>query len=277
MKKLYIIFAILAACLVCSCKKEEAPFIKVDKDAVELDVNGTAVDVGVSSNLEWYLETSADWIKVKRNSSGGGIMISAAKNTSTEGREGTVTIKGQGAPSVSVKVSQVQMNSVSVTTSTVLTFDETAQNFSINISYNTPYKIDIPSDAGWLTMEPESKAMQSKDIVFHLAANEGKTARTAVFVISADGCQDISVTVNQTGVPQYFSFRVSGVQSFRVPSLDNKGNKATVEYDDNVLEYKAGCSLPVGTEKLFVVKSPDIQSVSFANCEGLDSIDFSGL
>lgn len=277
MKKLYIIIAVLAACLVSSCKKEEAPFIKVDKDAVELDVNGTAVDVGVSSNLEWYLETSADWIKVKRNTSGGGIKISASKNTSTEGREGTVTIKGSGAPSVSVKVSQVQMNSVSVTTSTVLTFDEKAQSFSINLSYNAPYKIDIPSDADWLSMDPESRAMQSKDISFRLAANEGKTARTAVIVISADGCQDISVTVNQTGIPQYFSFRVSGVQSFRMPSLDNKGKKATVEYDDNVLEYKAGGSLPVGTEKLFVVKSPDIQSVSFANCEGLDSIDFSGL
>ena len=113
MRNLYILIFILVTMMFISCNKNKEPYINVDAECVTIDSDGKAVAVNIVSNCTWSLETSNNWIKVKRGTGDNSLLISAAKNTSPESRTGSVTIKGNGVSSV-IKVVQEQRNTISV-------------------------------------------------------------------------------------------------------------------------------------------------------------------
>ena len=276
MRNLYILIFILVTMMFISCNKNKEPYINVDAECVTIDSDGKAVAVNIVSNCTWSLETSNNWIKVKRGTGDNSLLISAAKNTSPENRTGSVTIKGNGVSSV-IKVVQEQRNTISVDGATSISLDSNAQTFSITLLFNTLFEIKIPSDTTWLMVVENAKSLDNKEIVFSIKENTNKSAREANISITATGCQSITLKVIQAGAKQSLRYVVSGVTDFTAPLLGNKGNQAFISYDGTTVEYSSGISLPVKSETEFVIESPEIQTIFFEQCSGLESIDFSEL
>lgn len=274
MKNRFLITLFFSFLMLASCEKT-GPYINVDTESVELGTNGEAVSVNVSANCTWSLATSAEWIKVKRGADALTLLISASKNQGTESREGTVTLKAEGV-SKTIKVKQAQMNVVNVIGDTQITMDSQPGQIEINVEFNTEFTSEITAGSEWLTIV-STKALSTKTITLKVAENNTKDTRQAQLVIKAEACQPVTVTINQTGQPQSFSYTVSGVSSFKVPSLDNKGNAATVKVNGQSYDYKAGTSLGVEGSTQFEITGPEIYGVSFNGCEGLDAVDFSQL
>lgn len=267
--------AIISLSLFFSCTKTSTPYIDIESEQVTIESDGAGVSIKVNSNCNWSLTTDQDWIKVKRNSAEGKLIISASKNLTPEDRNGSVTLKGDGV-SKTVKVLQKQLNSISVDGTTSIKLNEEAHQLSFKVLFNTPFEVNIPKEADWLSLVDGTKAMQSKELQFYVKSNDSKNGREAIVSLTAEKCEPLKIIIYQTGRSQTVVFTVSSVERYPIPLLENKGNSATVESEGQTQDYKAGTYLNVNSESEFIIHSPEIQSVHFTTVEGLDAIDFSG-
>ncbi len=200
MKK-YLQFTLLTLLMfACETKGEFTPELAfysdtITADTMTLEQSGGDYIVSISSNIEWSIFTNNDWIELSATEGVAtekqDITLSISPNQTYENRLGEVVVK-YGDKSQIIYVEQLQKDTLS-TNKDIYEIDYTEQTLQITVSSNIDVEIDIPADADWITVAPESKAMSDKIINLNIAKN-GYDERSAIVTIKNSG-SGISETI----------------------------------------------------------------------------------
>lgn len=276
MKKLFAICICLFG-IFASCKKEE-PVINVSQSSIEAESEGGTFSIQVVSNVEWTQLCGESWIKIKRESDNSSITVTVVKNSNPDGRTGLITLSSPDVSAV-ITVNQKQQNTIVLDGENMVTIEETESTFNLDTKANTDFKVEIPSDAGWLTVVEGTKAMTARPITFHVDANPVHEARSTEVYLKADKCEPVLVKITQMGSPYSFEVSLSGIDGFAVPSINNGGYPATVLYNGEESEYSKGMKIQLDNPESNKVsfRVYQLSDVTFNDIVGIDEMDFSGM
>lgn len=276
MKKLFAICICLFG-IFASCRKEE-PMITVSQTSIEAEAAGGTFTIQVVSNVEWTQLCGESWIKIKRESDNSSITVTVVKNGDPDGRTGHITLSSPDVSTV-ITVSQKQQNTIVLDGENLINVEEAESTFSLDTKANTDFKVEIPSEAGWLTVVEGTKAMTTKAITFHVDANPVHEARSAEVYLKADKCEPVLVKITQMGRPYYFEATLSGISRFAVPAIFNNNHPAKVLYNGMESEYFKGMIVDFSSSESNEVgiKVYQLVKVTFNDIVGVDKLDFSGM
>lgn len=276
MKKLFAICICLFG-IFASCRKEE-PMITVSQTSIEAEAAGGTFTIQVVSNVEWTQLCGESWIKIKRESDNSSITVTVVKNGDPDGRTGLITLSSPDVSTV-ITVSQKQQNTIVLDGENLINVEEAESTFSLDTKANTDFKVEIPSEAGWLTVVEGTKAMTVKAITFHVDANPVHEARSAEVYLKADKCEPVLVKITQMGRPYYFEATLSGISRFAVPAIFNNNHPAKVLYNGMESEYFKGMIVDFSSSESNEVgiKVYQLVKVTFNDIVGVDKLDFSGM
>lgn len=177
---------------------EENPYLTVS--ANELSCADSALSTasfGISSNSDWTISCSADWLSIstEKGSNDTTIVLTANANTSLSGRTAEIIVSGAGTtetitltqsasePFLTVSVTDIELSSEAGSTSTLL------------ILTNTEYSISC--SAGWITYSQNTDSDTTILTVTANTANLNTNERNTTLTVSIDGGETCSVTVTQ--------------------------------------------------------------------------------
>lgn len=186
--------ALLGAAMVLVGCKQPAPMETVLEASVktaEFSANSPAkVTVKLTANNAWTASSSAEWLSLSATSGEGdaSIVLSATENIGPAGeaapeRTAQVTIKSE-EKSVSVSVKQSAETVVFVTDKTSATVPAEGASVVVAVEYNTPYTVEIPADAPWIT-KAATKAVAQANVTLSVAANTETVSREATVTLKA--------------------------------------------------------------------------------------------
>jgi hypothetical protein len=150
----------------------------------------------ISSNTNWTISDDSDWLTASQASGSGNGTITAtySANTLTTTRVGIITISGTGINPHSVSVTQIGINTLSVTPSNrYVNSEEGSTSFTIDSNTNW----SVSDDANWLTVSPTSGNGNSTLIVSY-TPNTLITSRVGTITVSGSGVSSQSVSVTQS-------------------------------------------------------------------------------
>jgi hypothetical protein len=179
--------------------------LTVSAATLDFAASGETKPVTVTSNVSWTVSKDAAWITVSPalGSNNGTISVTAAANTATSQRTGTVTVTG-GSITHTVSITQAAAGTTPPPAPTLTvspgTVDFAAGGGSqrMTIQSNTDWTA-VSSDA-WAGVSPASGSGNGT-VSMTAAANTGSSARTATVTVSGGGLTR-TVTVTQAAAQQ---------------------------------------------------------------------------
>ena len=170
---------------------------QVSKDRVDVAPNlqllgdGQVTELTVTANCSWTITKSADWLTVNPMSGNNTetVRVSAGKNSTSEPRYATLTVKGGKAPEKYVMVTQLAgtvVPEVKTLTADVssLAFEAKGEAKTIKIASNTTWSITGKPE--WCLLS-ESSGSGSRDITVTANENTKTEDRSGQIVIEGDG------------------------------------------------------------------------------------------
>lgn len=274
----YLMLALTLALTFAGCKKQ--PYLKVDKPSLSLSSAGGAEQIVVDANYPWTVSASAPWIKMGHNEGENILSVTVSPNYATDGRQGSISFKSEGMV-VEVPVLQAQRDAVELETSERVEVSAAAQQIGIPLKSNVALTAVVTEGADWVSVV-STKSMDPYTVTLALKANEDLEGRRArVSFQDALGVVLRDLTVVQAGRPRILRASFRDVASFPVPVLTEFSGSVLygtvfwdadtqgVPYDETlskVYDDRAG-SLRIEAE--------NVRSVTFADVNGLVSIDLS--
>ena len=189
MKK-YIILLLSAVVAFCGCEgtKPDASItlIQTSKDEIDVPVDGAKVRLAFVSALEWYAETSDEWLSITPDKGEAGtsyITVQVDKNMGEEKRTGVVNICSDDLV-FPVKIIQKPYEA----TFEVLDNQRYVSGLGgeVTISIKTDVDFEISIDADWLK-SAESKAAFVSNVVLYAEPNPIQEQRSATVTFLAYG------------------------------------------------------------------------------------------
>jgi len=178
-------------------------YLYVSSSALSFPAAGSEIELTVSSNLNWTVENSADWIGIDPVSSSGygAIVITIGENTTEIARTSTLEIKStnaeNGTITQQVSISQADSDpSVIELSVSELSFESATSVSSITVSSNTTWSVNV--DADWITVNPKT-GTNNVEITLSVAENNSVNARQAVVSITNNSDAEASILVTQLG------------------------------------------------------------------------------
>ncbi len=185
--------------------------IGLENNAVAFEFNSTdPVKFNVNSNVAWSIEkTNLDWLAVtpvtgdlKKNVE---ITLTPSANTGAE-RSGTLTVKGEGAESVVITVTQTKLAAAldvkDLVNNTIAFAADPAETVKFRINTNAAWTITASAD--WVSATPAKGEASDADVEVAVAAvkNEGDAREATLTIKSANAdLQDVVITVKQEAAP----------------------------------------------------------------------------
>lgn len=280
MKRLLLLAIAVVLLAASSCKKEDIPYITPELTSVTVNADGENVSIVVNSNVDWKVESSMYWAKTKRNQENGTVDIYVSKNSETNDRAAVITlysIESEETKAV-INITQLQKNAIAIDGSSSLELESGEQTFSITLKTNVKYDITISEDCTWISQVFPSKAMQSVNCEFSVAANLSMKEREAQIVFSAKNCQDIKVNVTQRGRPQSLKFTATAEGQISAPVLETEDTDVKILWSGQMSYFYNGMVLNIESSPAEVeIRAHKLSALSFNNIIGIGAIDFSGL
>lgn len=211
MKKFFVMLMVAIAAI--SCEKEDpiVPAIVFDKAGQEIyiETEGTnGMELSFNSNVSWKAAVQgADWVVVSPKEGLAGdavIRIIADENKTKENRSAKLVITAaESATAAQVAVAEATLVQYQVDAfelvDTLATFGEEGGTASIKVMTNVDFKVTIPADAKWLTAVG-TKAYGEKVYEIKVDAfSELDASRSAEVTVSAEGFEDVTYTISQSG------------------------------------------------------------------------------
>ena len=258
---------------------------------VKLPQAGGSFEVVVKSNIDFTYAIKADWIKAvtSRALTENTMRFEAEANPDVDSRKGEIVFKGDGYTET-VTVTQSQNNVITLSTSTV-EIDTKGGNFSVQVSSNIEYKVEIESECDWIS-QIESRALTTSTLNFAVAENTSKVDRSATISISGEGVSE-KITVNQKYVSPnpnnkiiYTSTNGDIVEPYDSAAFNANIVSNTYKNGQGIIEFDADLTT-IGKEAFY--KSPTLMSISipssvtsigtnaFADCSALTKLNISDL
>ena len=164
------------------------PFIEIGQTSYEIGAKGGTLAVGVSSNVEFTVETSAGWVVRQGNTTS----FTIAENTAREERTATVTFKYENI-SKSITIVQKETDVLENGGDDTYTVPAEGGDIDILIRSNVDYIVECPAE--WIN-EITTKTVRENHHLFKVEANTVAEERTAKITVSF-GEVSIEVTVRQ--------------------------------------------------------------------------------
>ena len=221
-KRFYTI-SLVAACLLLAaigCKKDNTSntVLTIAQQIYTVEAAQTNIDIEIKANIDFTIhiaEDGASWIEHSKTTNKGNDTKTAsfniAANQSEDGRNTTIRfVSSDGRIEHSVAISQKPTEKFVVDNDTY-TVDYTAQNLSIELQSNFDIEVKISCDGDWITLT-ESRALESRTLVFDITENNSTKARKATIEVGGKSEQKM-LTVNQTGFPRRMQLSLSHSQA----------------------------------------------------------------
>lgn len=233
--------AIAIAAIACKPEEQIVPEVTVltDQATLVIPTEGGEVSVDFQSNVEWTAAlkdaSAADWCTITPSTGAAGsasFKVIALENKTNDNRTVTVVINAQTAKA-EVTVTQLQKDALVLDGEK--TFDVPAEGGQVKFTVNHNLAIEAAADADWL-VQTKTKAMQTSELTFDVAANTG-AARTGKITVSAGDLKE-EITVNQAAwVPVFEVAPVEdqwiAVEGGSVSITVNANVEYTVTTDEN--------------------------------------------
>ena len=183
----------------CGCKekKQTKDFLQINGSAL-LVFSGEAETQSISytshPRAEAVVISESPWCQVKAVGSQNipaAIEVSVSENGTTE-REATISVTAGKAEAIQITVKQFAAASFfEVIADNVLRLDKEAGQQQITVNANVPFTASVSSEQNWCTASTTSTG-----VTVSVTENENDE-RTAVVTISADGHDDVNITIIQ--------------------------------------------------------------------------------
>ena len=152
----------------------------------------------VSSNTDWSVASSADWVKIGTTSGSGNAQVtaSAEENTATTQRTATITLKTtDGKAIATIKVTQNPADVVFSIDIKEFSIDAKGEEITIKIKHNTAYSVKSMPD--WVNQGNKTVSGDTDKISFAVQHNPGYK-RQGEIIFNGDGIYG-TVTIKQFG------------------------------------------------------------------------------
>ena len=152
----------------------------------------------VSSNTDWSVASSADWVKIGTTSGSGNAQVtaSAEENTATTQRSATITLKTtDGKATATIKVTQNPADVVFSIDIKEFSIDAKGEEITIKIKHNTAYSVKSMPD--WVNQRKKTVSGDTDNISFAVQHNPGYK-RQGEIIFNGDGIYG-AVTIKQFG------------------------------------------------------------------------------
>lgn len=199
--------------------------LSVSETAFDVNAPAGSESVDISSNKDWTAITNDTWINLSpaSGSGNGTLTINHDENTDLVARAGVVVISAPGCPDISITVTQQGAIPFLSADRTDITVNAAAGMESLDISSNKNW--GIASNDTWISLSTDiGSGNETVDLTF--TENTTASTRTGTITLSAAGCPEVTITVNQNGAGVIFtisdnSFEVdppSGTESVDISS-----------------------------------------------------------
>ncbi len=205
MKKILFSLMAIAVALV-SCKKEEqiVPEIKADKTEYQIPLAGTEEAeffVEFTTNVDWTakLKETYDWCTIvgsKGTAGEGKVKVIAEENKTNDERVAVVVVTA-GVAQQEFKLIQAQVNKIALVSESA-EIDSKGGEVELKVMTNIPYEVTIPEDVTWVK-KAATKAYGEQVTKLTVDAYSEFEPRAAKILVSAEGFEPLTFTVNQTG------------------------------------------------------------------------------
>ena len=200
MKKLIVLTAAVAAMAVLfSCeKKAAAPELSVNPLTADFEAAGGDKDIAVTSNVDWTVTASKEWVTVspKSGNGNGTVKIIVDPNDGVSVREADVTIAAGDNLSKVVKIAQLgQEPALAVSPESVADVAVAGADVDVDVTANVAWTASVPEGVDWLTVAPASGEGTAK-VKLTVAANASPRARNTTVTFTA-GSLSKTVSVAQ--------------------------------------------------------------------------------
>jgi hypothetical protein len=172
--------------------------LNVSPSSMSFNAAGGVQKATISSNTTWKVEENLAYVKVDSmmGINNGGIQITCDSNFSAVTRTGIVTVKGVGAVSRTISISQTGVAGVMSVSPKTLEFSELGGKLFFLINSNTNWT--LTESLAHVSLNKTSGS-NSDTVWVTCTANTTTIAKTGLITISGFGVPNQTVTVNQKG------------------------------------------------------------------------------
>ena len=217
MKKLfYLLLAMMLIGVSCENSSNEVDstpkgviFADGTEMSAEFGSSGGSKSFSFSSDLDWEVTTSADWISVTPSSGTPSVKkftVKASANDSFEERSGTVTMTTTDDRSYTIEVTQAAENETfTINGNGEYEVSVTGGEVEVKVTTNLEYTVEIPAEAkAWLSVA-DTRAVREETLSFTVAENASFDERSATVELKgADGKVLQSIVFKQKGEEKVF-------------------------------------------------------------------------
>ena len=177
--------------------------------SAEFGSSGGSKSFSFSSDLDWEVTTSADWISVTPSSGTPSVKkftVKASANDSFEERSGTVTMTTTDDRSYTIEVTQAAENETfTINGNGEYEVSATGGEVKVKVTTNLEYTVEIPAEAkAWLSVA-DTRAVREETLTFTVAENASFDERSATVELKgADGKVLQSIVFKQKGEEKVF-------------------------------------------------------------------------
>ncbi len=186
---------VFASCTPNTGADEQKPMLELSPLTIECDCSEQTNFVGVESNVDWTVSTTADWITLlaTEGANSGVIEFVVSENVGAELREATIeVVSSDGSLTGTCYVSQEAAQFRIEKTSVAFTYEESSATVEV-FSANT---WSAETEADWLTLEYDAVAGEASNLTIKASANNGLESRTAEIIIRTKG-HSVKIKVTQ--------------------------------------------------------------------------------
>lgn len=227
-----ILYAAILSLALVSCRKPVE--ISFDKNAQEIGPQGGKIEIALTSNGDWVVEPTLDWMTLSPMSGKGDANLSliVAPNPGTESRTGTITASTKDNTATFTVTQSFtippEVESFLTIAPDTIECNHLGGNFEVEVMSNVEWQLEALPD--WITASIVSGS-NNGNITLTIAPNEdGDENREATVVVSSDSLL-ASLQVRQTYVPvvEYF-FSVTPKDIY----VDYEGGTETLHVISNI-------------------------------------------
>lgn len=182
------------------------PIFNIDKNDFEVSGDGGDIELTVTHNVEYGINSTPEWIKQtskKTNGNDDSYVFSIEKNNSLEAREGVIVFCNELGVCVPVNVKQTGISASLSVSPTSFFFSNKEESDKFTIMSNTSWKIS--KDVDWIELGTNEGNGNAGVTIIVSENTTTATRKATIKVTTMDESTAMSISVQQNGAKEIFS------------------------------------------------------------------------
>lgn len=194
------------------------PVLSASVSSTTISHTGGEITYSISSNTNWNVSGSPDWISVSPGSgaNNGSGKITFQPNLGTVSRNGTITFKGTGVVTQTATITQDAAPLELIVSPNELNSPAAETFLTFTVKANTPWAVSEATD--WFSTVPTSGTKDAL-VTVTCQANTSTAPRSGIITINGTGVNPQTVVIKQEGQPLSLT---ASPTAFNVPAAANQ-------------------------------------------------------